>query len=76
LWVLAEWLRGTILTGFPWLSAGYAAIDSPLAGFAPLGGTYLLSLLTAGAAVLLWMIAVGQARIAAAAGFAAIGLAG
>lgn len=76
LWTLAEWLRGTILTGFPWLSAGYAAIDSPLAGYAPLGGTHLLSLLTTGAATLLWMVAAGRARIAAAAGFAAIGIAG
>src|SRR5574340_1319849 len=23
-WVLAEWLRGTIFTGFPWLALGYA----------------------------------------------------
>ncbi len=76
LWVLAEWLRGAILTGFPWLSAGYAAIDSPLAGYAPLGGVYLLSFLTVGAAALLWMIAAGKARWAAAAGFAAIGIGG
>src|SRR5574340_773408 len=30
-WVLAEWLRGTIFTGFPWLALGYAHSDSPLA---------------------------------------------
>ncbi|WP_414859214.1 apolipoprotein N-acyltransferase [Pandoraea apista] len=39
-WVLAEWLRGTIFTGFPWLSPGYAHVDSPLAGYAPLVGVY------------------------------------
>jgi apolipoprotein N-acyltransferase len=40
LWVLLEWLRGWLLSGFPWLSAGYAMIDSPLAGWAPLFGVY------------------------------------
>jgi apolipoprotein N-acyltransferase len=40
LWVLAEWLRGWILSGFPWLSLGYAMIDSPLKGWAPLLGVY------------------------------------
>jgi apolipoprotein N-acyltransferase len=76
LWVLCEWLRGAILTGFPWLSVGVAAIDSPLAGYAPLGGTYLVSLLTVAAAGLLWMIAARRGRWLAAAGFAAIGIAG
>jgi len=76
LWVLAEWLRGAILTGFPWLSAGYAAIDTPLAGYAPLGGAYLLSLLTVSAAGLLWMVAAGRARWAAVAGFAVTVLGG
>ena len=76
LWVLTEWLRGAILTGFPWLSVGYAAVDTPLAGFAPLGGVYLLSLATMAAAGLLWLIAVNRSRWPAAAGFAAIGIAG
>ncbi|MDP9083922.1 MAG: apolipoprotein N-acyltransferase [Pseudomonadota bacterium] len=40
LWVLFEWLRGWLLSGFPWLSIGYAMIDSPLAGWAPLVGVY------------------------------------
>jgi apolipoprotein N-acyltransferase len=61
-WVLAEWLRGWVLTGFPWLSLGYAAIDDALAGFAPLGGVYAVSLALAGAAGLAWCAALGHGR--------------
>jgi apolipoprotein N-acyltransferase len=54
LWTLAEWLRGWLLTGFPWLSAGYSQTPpSPLAGVAPIVGVYGVSLLTAFTGVLL-----------------------
>lgn len=43
-WLLVEWWRGWFLSGFPWLSLGYSQTDSPLAGFAPVGGVYLVSL--------------------------------
>jgi apolipoprotein N-acyltransferase len=76
LWVLGEWLRATLFTGFPWLALGSAAVDSPLAGYAPLGGIYALSLASACAAGLLWCIAAGEARWAAAAAFAILGVAG
>ncbi len=65
LWTFAEWLRGWLLTGFPWLSAGYAAIDTPLAGLAPLGGVYAVSLGALTCAGLLWCIARNRARWAA-----------
>ena len=40
-WILLEWLRGWLFTGFPWLALGYAqAPDSPLAGYAPLAGLH------------------------------------
>ena len=39
-WMLADWLRGWIFSGFPWLATGYAHTASPLAGFAPLVGVY------------------------------------
>ncbi len=76
LWVLSEWLRGWILTGFPWLALGYAAIDTPLAGFAPLGGVYLASLMMVTSAGLLWLVAAGRRRRTAIAAFALIGIAG
>jgi apolipoprotein N-acyltransferase len=43
LWVLLEWLRGWLLSGFPWLSTGYALIDSPLSGWAPIFGVYAVT---------------------------------
>ena len=47
LWTLSEWLRGWLLTGFPWLSVGYSQTPpSLLAGFAPVTGVYGVSLLT------------------------------
>ncbi len=47
LWSLAEWTRGWIFTGFPWLVSGYAHNVSPLAGFAPILGVYGITWLTA-----------------------------
>lgn len=58
LWVLAEWLRGWIFTGFPWLALGYTqAPDGPLAGYAPLLGVYGVSLAVALSAGCLALVA-------------------
>ncbi|MCK5873371.1 MAG: apolipoprotein N-acyltransferase [Alcanivoracaceae bacterium] len=51
LWLLIDWLRGLLLTGFPWLYPGYAMTDTPLSALAPLGGIWLVSLITVAAAV-------------------------
>ncbi len=56
LFMLAEWTRAWIFTGFPWLSAGYAHNAAPLGGYAALFGVYgigLLSAMIAGALALL-----------------------
>ena len=56
-WVLFEWLRGFLFTGFPWLTLGYVHSDSPLAGYTPVLGVYGVSLVAAVSAGLLALIA-------------------
>ena len=52
-WTLADWLRGWLLSGFPWLAFGYAQTPpSPLAGYAPLLGVYGVGFVAALIAVL------------------------
>ena len=54
----AEWVRGTALTGFPWVLYGQGSLDSPWAGYLPVAGVYaaglLLLLAAAGVASWLW----------------------
>jgi apolipoprotein N-acyltransferase len=46
-WILLEWTRGWLFTGFPWLALGYSqAPPSPLAGLAPVAGVYGVGLAT------------------------------
>lgn len=59
LWLLAEWLRGWLFTGFPWLAMGYTQTPpSPLAGFLPVLGVYGVGGLVAGLAA--WLALAGR----------------
>lgn len=82
LWTLSEWLRSWLLSGFPWLNAGYSQLDTPLAAFMPLAGVYAVSwlvvLLSGLLTAVLWLSSWHQ-RCAALIGvaviaFSAIGL--
>lgn len=69
LWVLAEWVRTWLFTGFPWLHLGYSLTDTPLAGLAPVTGVFGLSwgltALTGGLVAIRASRATGQLAIGA-----------
>ncbi len=47
LWVLTEWARGWVMTGFPWIWAGYSQTQGPLKELASIIGALGLSFLIA-----------------------------
>ena len=38
MWLVMEWLRSTLFTGFPWLSIGYSQLHGPFSGWFPVIG--------------------------------------
>jgi len=55
LWVLIEWVRSWLFTGFPWLTAGYSQTTMPLGGYAIWLGVFGVSFVVASSAGLLLM---------------------
>lgn len=47
IWLLSEWLRTWLLTGFPWLFIGYSQLEGPLSAWAPIVGTLGISFMLA-----------------------------
>ena len=58
LWTLLELVRGWFYSGFPWLSLGELAVDTPVSRLAPLIGVHGLSAVAALAAFALYRLGV------------------
>ncbi|PAV26211.1 apolipoprotein N-acyltransferase [Tamilnaduibacter salinus] len=72
-WVLGDWVRGWLLTGFPWLYLGTAQVDGPLAGLAPITGVHGVTLvITATGAALYGVLVLLQSSRRTAAGITTV----
>jgi apolipoprotein N-acyltransferase len=75
-WILFEWLRNWLFTGFPWLAAGYAAAGWSAQGYAPLIGVLGVSFVTLLLAGLVWLLACRGRKLIVLACFLALAAAG
>ncbi len=62
LWLLTEWCRGWILTGFPWLNIGTSQTDSIFVSFVPVIGDYGLSFIVCFFAIAITILITGDLK--------------
>lgn len=73
-WIIGEWLRSWVFTGFPWNPVSAVLLPVELAGGARYVGAYALSGLVVAASGAVWLAARRERRSAAIAGAASLGL--
>lgn len=73
-WLVFEWMKSWVLTGFPWLDLGYTQTSTWLFGWAPIGGVYLVSFLVLTLAAALVRVAQSRKPLAFAAVLAVVGI--
>lgn len=56
LWLMAELMRHSWFTGFPWGASAYAHVDGPFAFLAPLVGAYGVGVVAHAFALALWLL--------------------
>jgi apolipoprotein N-acyltransferase len=61
-WILSEWVRGWLFSGFPWLTIGSSQVSSSLSGYAPVAGVFGTGLVVAVSAGLVLAIARDRKR--------------
>ena len=57
LWIMQEWIRSWLLTGFPWLYLGYGLMETPLVNIASITGVYGLSMVACVVGTMLYVAA-------------------
>lgn len=58
IWVLGEWTRSWLFSGFPWMYLGYGHIDTWLSGWAPITGVLGISWISALSGTLIGIVAI------------------
>ncbi|WP_265561760.1 apolipoprotein N-acyltransferase [Sphingomicrobium arenosum] len=64
-WIIGEWLRATLFTGFAWNPLAVALVPTPALRLAPLVGTYAMSGIIVIAGAALWWAALKRIKAAA-----------
>ena len=62
-WLIFEWLRSWLLSGFPWLAIGYSQSETILANYAPVMGVYGIGWLVVTLGAIVYLLFAAQARI-------------